>query len=56
MDITIPVPSLHKQRQLAALGDLMVKEQQIQQNLVEETNKLHRALGQQLLRDLVTEN
>jgi len=55
-EITIPVPSLDKQRQLAALGDLMVKEQQIRQNLVEETKKLHRALGQQLLRDLVTED
>lgn len=55
-DITIPVPSLDKQRQLAALGDLMIKEQQIRQNLMEETNKLHRALGQQLLQNLATEN
>ncbi len=55
-DITIPVPSLDKQRQLAALGDLMAQEQRIRQRLVEETNKLHRALGQQILQSLATEN
>ena len=55
-DITIPVPSLGKQRQLAALGDLMAQEQRIRKNLVEESNKLHRALGQQLLHNLATEN
>lgn len=55
-DITIPVPSLDKQRQLAVLGDLMVKEQQIRKNLAEETNKLHRVLGNQLLHNLATEN
>ena len=55
-DITIPVPSLGKQQQLAALGDLMAQEQQIRKNLVEETNKLHRALGLQLIHNLATEN
>ncbi len=55
-DITIPVPSLDRQRQLTALGDLMAKEQRIRKNLVEESNKLHRALGQQLLHNLATEN
>ena len=55
-DITIPVPSLNKQRQLAALSDLMAQEQRIRQQLVEETNKLHRALGQQLFYKLATGN
>ena len=55
-DITIPVPSLDKQRQITALGDLMTQEQHIRKNLVEETNKLHRALGQQLIHNLTTEN
>lgn len=55
-DITIPMPTLEKQRQLADLAELMAKEQQIRQKLVEETNKLHRALGQQLLRELVADN
>ena len=54
-DITIPVPYLHKQQQLAALGDLMAQEQRIRQKLVEETNKLHRVLGQQILQSLATE-
>ena len=53
-NITIPIPSLDKQRQLATLGDLMAQEQSIRQQLVEETNKLHRALGQQLLHNLAT--
>ena len=51
-DITIPIPSLDKQQQIAALGDLMAQEQHIRKNLMEETNKLHRALGQQLLHDM----
>jgi hypothetical protein len=55
MEISIPVPSLEKQRQLAELAELMAKEQQIRQELVEETGKLHRALGQQLLQHLVAE-
>jgi len=55
-DITIPVPSLDKQRQLAALGDLMAQEQQIRQQLVKETHALHRALGQQILQSLTTGN
>ncbi len=54
-DIKIPVPSMDKQKQLAALGSLMTKEQQLQQKLVEETIKLHRAWGQQLFRTLTTE-
>jgi len=53
-NIAIPVPSLDKQRQLAALGDLMAQEQRIRKKLIEETNKLHRALGQQLLHNLAT--
>ena len=55
-DITLPVPPLEKQRQLAALAELMAKEQQIRQALVEETNKYHRALGQQLLHKLAAEH
>ena len=54
-DITIPLPSLEKQRQLATLAELMAKEQQIRQELVEETGKLHRALGHQLLQQLAQE-
>jgi len=55
-DITIPVPSLDKQRQLAAMGDLMAQEQQIRQQLMKETSTLHRALGQQILQSLTTRN
>ncbi len=53
-DITIPVPSLNKQRQLVALDDLMAQEQQIRQKLMKKTNTLHRALGQQILQSLMT--
>ncbi len=53
-DIQIPVPSMDKQKQLAALGNLMTQEQQLRQKLVEETIKLHRAQGQQLFRFLTT--
>lgn len=54
-DIKIPVPSMDKQKQLATLGNLMTQEQQLQQKLVAETIKLHRARGQQLFRALTTE-
>lgn len=53
-DIKIPVPSMDKQKQLAALGYLMTQEQQLQQKLVEETIKLHRAQGQRLFSSLTT--
>jgi len=53
-DIEIPVPSIDKQKQLAALGNLMTREQQLQQKLTEQTIKLHRAQGEQLLHTLTT--
>jgi len=55
-DLAIPVPSVEKQQQLAALGDLMVQEQHIRKKLVDETKKLHRAHGQQLLHRMETKN
>jgi len=53
-DIKIPIPSMEKQEQVAALGNLMTHEQKLRQKLVEETIKLHRAQGQIIFNSLTT--
>lgn len=53
-DIVVPLPPLEKQNQLAALGGLMAQEQTLRRKLTEESEKLHRALGQQIMQNLIT--
>ena len=53
-EINIPVPSMDKQKQCAALGSLMTQEQHLRQKLVDETIKLHRAQGRKLFCSLTT--
>jgi len=53
-DIVVPLPSLEKQKQLATLGDLMAKEQTLRKKLTEESEKLHKAIGQKIMQQLIT--
>jgi len=53
-DIVIPLPSMERQKQLAALGGLMAKEQILRRRLLEESEKLHKAAGQKLMQKLIT--
>ncbi|HEB85684.1 MAG TPA: restriction endonuclease subunit S [Gammaproteobacteria bacterium] len=55
-EITIPVPSIEEQRRLVELGALMTREYQLRQQLLEETGRLHRVLGQQLLQRMTSAN
>jgi Type I restriction modification DNA specificity domain len=55
-EIVLPVPPLEKQRKLAELGGLMARERLLRQQLVEQTNRLHRALGEKLLQQMTPEN
>ena len=55
-EIRIPVPSLDQQRKLAVMGGLMAQELRIRNRLVEESKKLHCALGQRLLHNLTSGN
>ncbi len=55
-DITIPVPPIEEQRRLVELGTLMTREYQLRQQLLEETERLHRILGQQLLQRMTSAN
>jgi len=53
-ELTLPVPPLDKQQQIAELGGLMAKERLLRQKLLEQTNNLHRALGVKLLRQMAS--
>jgi len=48
-DMRIPLPDLALQRQIAKLGELMSRERQIRTQLIYETERYHRLLGQELL-------
>lgn len=48
-EITIPLPPLLTQRRIAVLADLQTRERILLQALTEETERLHRITGQQLL-------
>jgi len=52
--LTLPLPPLNKQRMLAELGALMAQEHITRQALVEQTDRLHRALGEQLLQKMAS--
>ncbi len=51
-EITIPLPSLDKQLSLAALADLQARETALLQQLVQETERMHRLTGQRVLINL----
>ncbi len=53
-ELTLPVPPLDKQRQLAELGELMMKERTLRQALLDQSNRLHRALGEKILRQMTS--
>ncbi len=53
-ELTLPIPPLNKQRQLAELGELMMKERTLRQALLEQTERLHRALGEKLLQQMTS--
>ena len=48
--IRIYLPSLETQKKIAALGILMAKEEEILRQLLEETQRYHRLLGQSIAR------
>ncbi len=53
-ELTLPVPPLDIQRQLAELGKLTMKERTLRQALLEQTERLHRALGEKLLQQMTS--
>ncbi len=55
-ELTLPVPPLDHQRKLAELAKLMTKERILRQALVQQTDRLHRALGEKLLQQMTPEN
>jgi hypothetical protein len=55
-EITIPVPPVEEQYRLVELGALMTREYQLRQQLLEETEQLHRVIGQQLLQRMTSTN
>ncbi len=54
-EINIPLPSLDIQRRIARYADLQSRESMLLQQLVEETERLRRLIGQQLLTHLTNE-
>lgn len=52
-EILIPVPSLGIQKKIADLADLQIQEKNLLQQLQEETERLHRITGQQILFHLI---
>ena len=53
--LTIPVPSLATQQELAELGRLMVKERSLRRQLLERTDDLHKAMGEKLIQNLLNQ-
>ena len=53
-ELTLPFPPLDKQRQLAELGALMMKERTLRQALLDQSDRLHRALGEKLLQQMTS--
>ena len=53
-ELTLPFPPLNKQRQLAELGELMMKERTLRKALLDQSNRLHRALGEKLLQQMTS--
>ena len=53
-ELTLPIPPLDKQRQLAELGALMMKERALRQALLDQSDRLHRALGEKLLQQMTS--
>lgn len=51
-EMPIPLPEPTLQKQIARLGDLMARERQIRMQLLNETERYHRLLGQELLRTI----
>jgi hypothetical protein len=50
--LSIPIPDLERQRQIADLADLMLREQSLRRRLAELTEKRNLGLGSQLLNQL----
>ena len=53
-ELMVPIPPLDKQRQLAELGELMMKERSLRQALLDQSDRLHRALGEKLLQQMTS--
>jgi restriction endonuclease S subunit len=56
VELEIPVPSLEKQKQIAEVGRLTLREKDLQNELVELTDLKHNLIGQQLLGQLYEVN
>lgn len=55
-DLAIPLPPLAKQRKLGELGQLFEQQQLLQQQLLNNTEQYHRAIGQRCLTALLNTN
>jgi len=56
VELKIPVPSLDKQKQIAEIGRLTLREKDLQNELVKLTDLKHNLIGQQLLGQLYEMN
>lgn len=50
-EVSIPVPALEQQQQIAAIAKIMDEEYQVQLHLLENTKTMHRIINKQLLFD-----
>ena len=50
-ELSIPLPPLATQQQIAKLGTLQIREKQLLQQMVDETERLHVTIGKKLLSD-----
>ncbi len=48
-DLFIPLPAVTLQKNIAELGQLQIREKQLLKQLVDETDRLHQAIGKSLL-------
>ena len=55
-ELTLPVPPLEEQHKIAELVQLMARELMLHQSLLDRTERLHRLVGEKLLRQLSLEN
>ncbi len=53
-ELMLPIPPLDKQRKLTELGALMMKERTLRQALLDQSDRLHRALGEKLLQQMTS--
>jgi restriction endonuclease S subunit len=52
VDLTVPVPPIEMQHKIVRLGELMQHERNIRQEIQEETDRLHMAIGRNIINSM----